>query len=344
MRQPVYRREFLRACAGAGAFAACRTWSEGAEAAQGGAYAAGYRETEVVYKDDSGAEVRRKLFLWYPTTEKAREYTYGDRRGQVGMAAPEAAVAAGQFPLIVFSHGFGGSGQQTIFLTEELARAGYLVAAPNHADTGLFMLASAKASPPEFEKPRTWTDKKYLDRHADVRAVLAEALGGGSGKSPFAGHVDAKAIGMAGHSLGGYTSLASAGAWESWLLPEVRAVLAMSPYAQPFLEGDRLARVKVPVMLQGGTADIPITAFLPAVYAKLTGAKYFLVLKGENHFAWTNFSTMRQVTTDAVRSGNVGLIAKYSVAFFDRHLRNRAEAAAVLEKGEGLEKYERSGG
>jgi len=37
-------------------------------------------------------------------------------------------------PLVLFSHGLGGCALQTIFFTEELARHGYVVAAPDHAD------------------------------------------------------------------------------------------------------------------------------------------------------------------------------------------------------------------
>jgi predicted dienelactone hydrolase len=49
-------------------------------------------------------------------------------------------------------------------------------------------------------------------------------------------------VALAGHSLGGYTVLGLAGGWASWKLPSIKAVLAMSPYCDPFLQKKRAAR------------------------------------------------------------------------------------------------------
>src|SRR5258708_2777765 len=50
---------------------------------------------------------------------------------QVDIWRPSGTYAA---PIIVFSHGFGACGRQSIFLTQALAGAGYFVVAPQHAD------------------------------------------------------------------------------------------------------------------------------------------------------------------------------------------------------------------
>lgn len=41
-------------------------------------------------------------------------------------------------------------------------------------------------------------------------------------------------MGLAGHSLGGYTVLGVGGGWPSWRLSGLKAILAMAPYALPF--------------------------------------------------------------------------------------------------------------
>ena len=41
-------------------------------------------------------------------------------------------VAQGRFPLVVFSHGYGGLRTQSSFLTAHLASWGFVVAAPDH--------------------------------------------------------------------------------------------------------------------------------------------------------------------------------------------------------------------
>ena len=46
----------------------------------------------------------------------------------------QPASPGGPVPLVIFSHGFHGNRNQSTFLTASLARAGYLVLAPNHKD------------------------------------------------------------------------------------------------------------------------------------------------------------------------------------------------------------------
>src|SRR5271154_6050647 len=52
----------------------------------------------------------------------------------VALWKPGTAAPAAGYPLVVFSHGYGGCNTQSVFLMEALAKAGYLVLAPNHAD------------------------------------------------------------------------------------------------------------------------------------------------------------------------------------------------------------------
>src|SRR5437773_2068602 len=52
----------------------------------------------------------------------------------VAIWKPTGTAPAGGFPVILFSHGFGGCNTQSTFLMEALAHAGYLVLAPNHQD------------------------------------------------------------------------------------------------------------------------------------------------------------------------------------------------------------------
>ena len=135
----------------------------------------------------------------------------------------------GPAPIIIFSHGFLGCGRQSSFLTQALADAGYLVVAPQHADS----LCGHHLSRPEvpFMLPQDWTDAVYRDRRDDIVAVIA-----GLHEDPaFAGKIDWSKLGLMGHSLGGYTVLGLAGAWPSWRIPGVKAVVALSPWCLPFL-------------------------------------------------------------------------------------------------------------
>ena len=77
----------------------------------------------------------RKVAVWYPAAAAEQAFAYtragGDLKGSIARDAPPAACP--RVPLVLFSHGLGGCGLQSTFLTEELARRGYVVAAPDHA-------------------------------------------------------------------------------------------------------------------------------------------------------------------------------------------------------------------
>jgi hypothetical protein len=184
--------------------------------------------------------------------------------------------------------------------------------------------------PPRFEDFANWTDDKYRDRKEDVVALLDQMLEWNvESDSPWEGRIDTESIGGMGHSLGGYTLLGMVGGWESWKEPRLRAVVLLSPFAQPYGERGDLANVSIPVMLQGGTFDIGITPFLPKIYDRLECPKCCLVLKNENHFGWTNLATLGRTTTAAAARGNTELMVQYTIDFFDQHLLGRARSQAL---------------
>src|SRR5471030_3184572 len=82
----------------------------------------------------------------------------------VAVWKPAGAAAVAGYPVVVFSHGYGGNNTQSTFLMEALAGAGYLVVAPNHQDArtgwypGKFLLGPLFNRPEEsFRKQEEWT-------------------------------------------------------------------------------------------------------------------------------------------------------------------------------------------
>jgi|JI6StandDraft_1071083.scaffolds.fasta_scaffold05947_2 dienelactone hydrolase len=233
----------------------------------------------------------------------------------------------GPFPLVIFSHGFHGRNTQSEFLMQAMAQAGYLVIAPNHRDAARIgshadsqagspasSPASSHASSQEsFRQPENWSDATYIDRRDDI-AKLVSAL---HCDANFESLIDWKRIALAGHSLGGYTVLGLAGAWPSWKLPGVKAVVAMSPYCQPYLASGNLASLDLPVMYQGGTRDFGITPSVkkPAgAFAKTGAPAYFVEFDKMGHLGWTTFNH------DKVKQD---LITQYCLAFLDKYLKDQ---------------------
>lgn len=244
---------------------------------------------------------------------------------------------SGTYPLVLFSHGFGGCSTQSKFLTSAIADAGYIVIAPEHKDANCRGGASQSSAAnggsirdrirnrimsdqhgdmrPDisFRKPEKWSDKTYIDRRNDVESVLNAAAASGKIGSAV---IDISRIAVMGHSLGGYTAMAMGGAWPAWKEPRIQTVIALSPFAQPFFNtGNGLSRMNVPVMLQGGTRDMGITPELNkanGIYDMLGEPKYFVEFDQTGHFGFT----------DAIDSHH-DLMISYSIAFLDCNLKQK---------------------
>jgi len=255
--------------------------------------------------------------------EDLRRKTETATLGGVPVSIWRPVAAAGRVPLVIFSHGFHGMSTQSTFLTTALAEHGYLVVAPDHQDAMSHGLGIKWQPEVSFAQPSQWSDATYRDRGDDIRNVL-KAL---HAEKPWAEMIDWSRVGLAGHSLGGYTALGLAGGWPSWKLPEVKAVLAVSPYCTPYLEQKSLATLGVPVMYQGGTRDFGIT---PAVkrsggaYEVTHAPAYFVEFEAAGHFAWTDLITQHQAN-----------INHYALAFFDKHLK-QTSGADLNEKRPGV--------
>lgn len=231
-----------------------------------------------------------------------------------------AQADSGKHPLILFSHGFMSCPTQSRFLMRALAADGYWVFAPFHADS------ACHGQPPQvsfelndnFLRPDLWADDSYHERRDDMQAVLAALR-----VAPeFARKIDFDRLGLAGHSLGGYTVLGLAGAWPSWRMPGVKAVLALSPYSAPFNVRASMGGLTAPVMFQGGTRDYiitPYTARPGGSYDRAPMPKYFVNFAGAGHLAWMDRQRTYQDS-----------IVRYATAFFDHYIKDQAASADLV--------------
>jgi len=239
------------------------------------------------------------------------------------------ASARDRKPVLLFSHGFHGCGTQSRFLMQAMAADGFIVFAPNHADAtcdGGESSWSEKAAMP-LTQPETWDATTYRDRADDFRKLI-EAI---KSDERFRGRVDWSRLGLVGHSLGGYTVLGLGGAWPEWKLPGVKAVLALSPYAQPFDVKKTLPGLAAPVMYQSGTLDLGIKPALHrelGAYDQSPAPKYYVEFDKAGHFAWTNVGR-------AERSG----IVFYSLAFLDHYVKGAAADPAFARSRPGVADY-----
>lgn len=143
-----------------------------------------------------------RITVWYPAADGVEERSLdlgppGKPLFLVGSAAPDAPfVDTKRRPVILFSHGFGGTARMMGWFTTNLARAGFVVVAVDHpGNNGLDKMTAPGAV-------------MFWDRPEDLRAALAAVR-----TDPTIGpHLDMRRVGAAGFSAGGFTALAAAGA------------------------------------------------------------------------------------------------------------------------------------
>lgn len=139
--------------------------------------------------------------IWYPAQSSAATSIHwigppDTPWFRLGEWDEDAEPAAGRFPLVLLSHGTGGSSSIVAWLAQSLASRGYIVAAVNH---------------PGNNTLEEYTAEGFLlwwERARDLTTVIDHVVK----DSEFARHIDSRRIGAAGFSLGGYTMIEIAGA------------------------------------------------------------------------------------------------------------------------------------
>lgn len=157
-------------------------------------------DTAIGFQNTTIADPQNKrpleLVVWYPAATTAKPELIADNAVFVGaLGVPDAPPAAGEHPLVVLSHGYGGNWGKQVWLASALAHQGYIVAAVNHPGT------TTKDRSPQAAA-QLWQRPADLSRAID--AVLA--------KPEQFGVVAKNRIAAIGHSLGGWTVLEIAGA------------------------------------------------------------------------------------------------------------------------------------
>jgi len=247
---------------------------------------------------DASRGRRLPIELWYPAHQRhaGRDTAPGTRDTYELMpglppvhqdAVRDAEAEPGEYPLVAFSHGFGGHRRQSTFLCTHLASHGYVVAAVDHTgNTALDVLQAALAA------QSAGTQRDALEgvhefvaaRPLDVDFAIAESL---RACRDLALDVDDARLGVTGHSFGGWTALTVTAR-----NPRVASVLALAPgggagslggeILGPTLELDWGREVPALFLVADRDSLLPLSS-MRDILKRTSGPKRMVVLENADH-------------------------------------------------------------
>ncbi|MEU5259476.1 esterase [Amycolatopsis sp. NPDC021455] len=250
--------------------------------------------------------------------------------GMVTNSVADARPAGRGLPLIVLSPGYTKPRATLSALAEDLASHGYAVALIGHTyeNAGQSFPDGHFAGCASCEVPHddTFWEKLELGRAADVSFVLNSLT-----HSKWASLIDPERIGMAGHSIGGASTLPAMVADQ-----RIKAGMDIDGTTQVPLTPPGLSR---PFMFLGHqlgeTACAQADTTWERDWAQLTGWRRWAEVKGAQHASFTDvglvgdeFGVDYGATTSAPRTQEI--TRTYVNAFFDQHL--RGEPRPVLDR------------
>ncbi len=235
------------------------------------------------------------------------------------------ATSTSPISLIVISHGVAEDRTTFAYLAKHLVSYGFAVAVVEHigGDADRFRkyfsgLAAAPAATELLQRPR---DISFLLDELQRLAV----------NDPSLRQLNLKQVGAIGHSLGGYTALALAGATIDFeqvkqdctpnrslnlsvLLqcranelqfkphaiqdPRITAIFAINPLNSTIFGQRGMSQVRVPVLIMGGSDDIITPAVSEQIYPFTwlqISDKYLAILEKGTHFSTLTFSKQDSV-------------------------------------------------
>lgn len=264
--------------------------------------------------------------------------TSGNRTIPLRVYLPVSTAPA---PVILFSHGLGGSRAGSAFLGEHWAARGYVAIFLQHPGSDDSVWKKAPPGDWMLAMKRAASVHNLILRMQDVHAVLDQLeLWNVSKANALAGRLDLQKVGMSGHSFGAMTTEAVSGetlpaSGNGFTDSRIRAALIMSPSApKDEAAAKAFGKVKIPWMLMTGTKDrAPLgdatIESRRAVYPALHGApKYELVLHDAEHSAFTE----RPLPGDREprNPNHHRVILALSTAFWDTYLRGEPDARSWL--------------
>lgn len=252
-------------------------------------------------------------------------------------------------PVVLFSHGLGGSCQNNPYLGRHWSARGYAVIFVQHPGSDESVWRGQRPAQIPAAMRQAASPQNFLLRVADIPAVLDQLTRwNAQGDHALYGRLDLTHIGMSGHSFGAVTTQAVSGqslpiGGARFTDPRIKAALMMSPSVPAAASAERaFGSITLPWLLMTGTKDVARIGGMTiggdlesrlGVYPALPpGDKYELVLNDAEHGAFGERALPGEGSKQNLNHHRV--ILALSTAFWDAYLKGDATAKAWLD-GDG---------
>lgn len=253
-------------------------------------------------------------------------------------AVRDARVRPGKYPLVVFSHGNGGSRFQNTFWCDYLASHGYIIVSADHTGNSRLTIIDGELIPYQSAERANSVN----DRPRDMVFLMEQLVRWNRGAdSRFAGRIDTEQVAASGMSLGSVSAIQAADAD-----PRFKAVLAMA--AAPRSHTNKT----VPALVMLGTEDATIgplgNAVVREYHSSHAGPAFLLELKKGGHYSFTDMFKINKNFGDGIGTGKrrdtgeeiqftpmeltYKIINSYSTAFLGVYLKGQKQYVPFLEQ------------
>ncbi len=205
-------------------------------------YSAGSKTIRIF---DEANNINFETWLLYPNTDESQNIKIGPYSIN---ACPDGKIANGKFPLVLLSHGGGGSHLLYRIVAQYLAQNGYIVAMIEHHGNN------------RNDNSLEGQIKNVTLRTKHIQFVIDTLLT----DPDFMAHIDSQHIFMIGHSMGGCTALAIAGA-VPWSMEReqievahderVKALVLFAPAVAWYQHPDSFNNVDIPIVVFSAEHD-----------------------------------------------------------------------------------------
>jgi len=259
-----------------------------------------------------------------------------------------AAPNSGPTPIVIFSHGLGGSRNGSAYLGKHWAAHGYVTVFLQHPGSDESVWKDQRLANRMAAMREAASAKNLMLRLQDVPAVIDQLeIWNNEANHVLEGRMDMRKIGMSGHSFGGQTTQGVCGqsfpvVGQRMTDKRIAAAIVMSPSTQE--RGSitqAFGSVSIPWLLMTGTHDTAaiggqtVESRRKVFPALPDGDKFELVLHGAEHSVFTD----RPLPGESGKRNpnHHGVILALSTAFWDAYLKDMADAKTWLT-GDGAQR------